>query len=110
MRRATIRIPLPERRGYDLVLRLDPVTPTAPEAVDVLFNRHLIGRLRLSWNPERVGSYRLRLREEIVNRGSNEVIIIPSSVMPAAAAGPKLAWLDPAEEVGVRLWYARVIP
>jgi hypothetical protein len=52
----------------------------------------------------------LRLREEIVNRGSNEVIIIPSSVMPAAAAGPKLAWLDPAEEVGVRLWYARVIP
>jgi hypothetical protein len=108
--RATIRIPLPERRGYDLVLRLDPVTPTAPESVDVLFNRHLIGRLRLSWNPERVGSYRLRLREEIVNRGSNEVIIIPSSVMPAAAAGPTLAWLDPAEEVGVRLWYARVIP
>ena len=41
--RATIRIPLPERRGYDLVLRLDPVTPTAPESVDVLFNRHLIG-------------------------------------------------------------------
>jgi hypothetical protein len=108
--RATIRIPLPERRGYDLVLRLDPVTPTAPESVDVLFNRHLVGRLRLTWNPERVGSYRVRLREDIVNSGSNEVIIIPSSVMPAAAAGPKLAWLDPAEEVGVRLWYARVIP
>ena len=31
-----------------------------PENVDVLFNRHLVGRLRLSWNPERVGSYRLR--------------------------------------------------
>ena len=53
---------------------------------------------------------RVRLREEIVNPGSNEVVIIPSSVMPAAAAGPKLAWLDPAEDVGVRLWYARVIP
>ena len=27
-------------------------------------------------------------------------------MMPAAAAGPKLAWLDPAEDVGVRLWFA----
>jgi hypothetical protein len=56
--RAVVRLPLPERRAYDLVLRLDPVTPTAPETVDVLFNRHLVGRFRLSWNPERVGSYR----------------------------------------------------
>jgi 4-amino-4-deoxy-L-arabinose transferase-like glycosyltransferase len=108
--RAVVRLPLPARRAYDLVLRIDPVTPTLPEEVDVLFNRHLVGRLRLAWNPERVGSYRLRLREEIVTAGSNELIVVPSSVLPAGSAGPRFAWIDPAERIGVRLWYVRVLP
>jgi 4-amino-4-deoxy-L-arabinose transferase-like glycosyltransferase len=108
--RPVVRLPLPERRAYDIVLRLDPVTPASPEQVDVLFNRHLVGRLRLSWNPERVGSYRLRVREDIVNAGSNELIIIPSAVTSAGSAGPRFAWLDPAERIGVRLWYVRVLP
>ena len=108
--RAVVRLPLPEQRAYDIVLRIDPVAPTTPEEVDVLFNRHLVGRLQLSWNPERVGSYRLRLREDIVNAGSNELIVIPTSVMPAGSAGPRFAWLDPADRIGVRLWYVRVLP
>ena len=108
--RAVVRLPLPERRAYDIVLRVDPVTPTSPEHVDVLFNRHLVARLRLGWNPERVGSYRLRVREDMVNAGSNEIIIIPASVTPAGSAGPRFAWLDPADRIGVRLWYVRVLP
>ena len=93
--------PCPSGVPTTLVLRLDPVTPTSPENVDVLFNRHLVGRLRLTWNPDRVGSYRLRMREDIVNAGSNELIIIPASVIPAGSAGPRFAWLDPPS---VRLW------
>jgi hypothetical protein len=52
----------------------------------------------------------LRVREDIVNAGSNELIIIPASVTPAGSAGPRFAWLDPAERIGVRLWYVRVLP
>jgi len=108
--RPVIRLPLPERRAYELVLRLDPIAPNAPEQVDVLFNRHLVGRFSLTTNPERVGSYRVRLREDIVSAGSNELIIIPSSLTPAAAAGPRFAWLNPTDRLGVRLWYVRVLP
>jgi 4-amino-4-deoxy-L-arabinose transferase-like glycosyltransferase len=108
--RSVVHLPLPQRRAYDIVLRLDPVTPTSPEFVDVLFNRHLVGRLRLSWTPDRVGSYRIRVREDIVNAGRNELIIIPSATMPAEAAGPRFAWLDRNERIGVRVWYVRVLP
>ena len=76
----------------------------------MLFNRHLVGRFSLTTNPERVGSYRLRLREDIVSAGSNELIIIPSSLTPAAAAGPRFAWLNPTNRLGVRLWLVRVLP
>ena len=107
--RSVIRLPLPERRAYDIVLRMDPVTPTSPESVDVLFNRHLVARLRLTWTPDRVGSYRIRLREDIVTAGSNELIVVPASVMPAEAAGARFAWLDPKERIGIRLWYVRVV-
>jgi hypothetical protein len=103
-------MPLPVKRAYDLVVRLDPVLPDFPEQVDVLFNRHHVGRLRMSWNPERVGSYRISIRQEFVTAGSNELIIVPASTTSAASAGPRFAWLDPAEQIGVRLWYVRVIP
>jgi hypothetical protein len=107
--RSVVRIPLPEKRHYDIVLRIDPVDPARPEPVSVLFNRHLVGVLRLSWNPERVGSYRVRVADHMV-RSDNELTIIPGAVVAAGSAGPRFAWLDPADRIGVRLWYVRVLP
>jgi hypothetical protein len=89
---------------------MDPVDPHAQDRVSVLFNRHLVGVLRLEWSPERVGSYRLRIGESMVNVGSNELIIVPEVTVPAGAAGPRYAWLEPADRIGVRLWYVRVLP
>ncbi len=72
--------------------------------------KHMIGALRLGWSPDRVGTYRLHVRERMVTAGSNEVLIIPDQLVPASTAGPRFAWLDPAERLGVRLWYVRVLP
>jgi len=75
----------------------------------VLFNRQMAGLIHLQWNPERVGSYRMELPERMVREGSNELTLVPESVVTAGAAGPRFAWLDPAEKIGVRLWYVRVV-
>ena len=68
--RGVIRLPLPEKRAYDLVLRFDPAV--AGDIVNILFNRRLVGRLQTTLNPGRVGSYRLTLPPDIVTAGSNE--------------------------------------
>lgn len=108
--RATLWFPLPEKRAYDLVLRLDPVAPAAAQRVSVLLNHQLVGHLRLTWDPERVGSYRIPLPEWVVQEGRNELTLAPDFSIPASEAGPQFAWIDPDEKIGVRLWYVRVLP
>jgi len=107
--RSSVHFPLPAKRAYELMLRLDPVAPGSQDRVAVLFNRQMAGLIRLQWNPERVGSYRVELPERMVREGSNELTLVPESVVTAGAAGPRFAWLDPAEKIGVRLWYVRVV-
>jgi len=107
--RAAVHFPLPQKRAYDVVLRIDPVAPQAQNRVTVLLNRHLLGRLNLSWNPERVGSYRLTLPAEWVRAGDNEIALIPDTIVAAASAGPQFAHLAPNERVGLRVWYLRVL-
>jgi 4-amino-4-deoxy-L-arabinose transferase-like glycosyltransferase len=108
--RPVVRIPLPVKRDYDLVLRIDPVAPGTQDRVSVLFNRHILGHLRLGWDPSRVGTYRLHVPERMVRVGGNELLIISDQLVSASSAGPRFAWLDPTERVGVRLWYVRVLP
>jgi hypothetical protein len=108
--RAVVRIPLPVKRDYDLVLRIDPVAPGTQDDASVLFNRYMLGHLRLGWNPERVGAYRLHVPERMVRAGSNELLIIPDELVPASTAGPRFGWVEPGERLGVRLWYVRVLP
>jgi hypothetical protein len=105
----TMHFPLAEKRAYEAVLRLDPVAPGTQARATVLFNRQLVGTLHLSWDPERVGSYRVPLRAEWVRIGDNEITLVPDTLVAAAAGGPRYAWLDPAEKLGVRVWYLRVL-
>ena len=108
--RAAVWIPLPARRSYDAVLRFDPVAPDVQHRVTVLLNRQVIARLDLSWDPQRVGSYRVHLPEQYVRPGANELVLVPDSLVPASAAGPRFAWVGPEARLGVRLWLVRVLP
>jgi hypothetical protein len=108
--RSEVRLPLPSRRDYDLVLRVDPLAPDAHQQLRVFFNRRPVGLLRLAWNPERVGSYRIRLPAEATRERNNELLLVPEPRIPAGSAGPRFAWIPPEERIGVRLWYVRVTP
>jgi dolichyl-phosphate-mannose-protein mannosyltransferase len=107
--RTSVHIPLPEKRRYEVVLRLDPVAPDRQDRVAVLFNGQLAGRIRLSWDPQRVGSHRIPLPVEWVKIGDNEITLVPETTVSAGSAGSRFAWLDPADTIGVRMWYVRVL-
>jgi hypothetical protein len=63
----------------------------------------------LTWNPDRVGTYPLQLPSDKVRVGSNELTIVPDTLVPAASGGVRFATRDPADRLGVRLWYVRVL-
>jgi len=107
--RAVVRLPLPARRDYDLVLRLDPAAPGVQQTLLVRFNRHRVAALPFSWDPQRIGSYRLHVTEQMVRAGINELTLAPDALVPAASAGGRYGWLRPAARVGVRFSYVRVL-
>jgi hypothetical protein len=107
--RAIIRIPLPSRRTYQIVLRLDPAAPELQHRAVVLLNRKLLATLVLTWSPDRVGTYPVQLPFDKVRVGSNELTIVPDTLVPAASAGVRFATQDPGNRLGVRLWYVRVL-
>jgi len=107
--RATVRIPLPARRTYQIVLRLDPVAPDRQRRAVVLLNRQLLAILPFVWNADKVGSYPLQLPEGKVRVGSNELTIVPDVVVPAASVALRVPAEQAGDNLGVRLWYVRVL-
>jgi 4-amino-4-deoxy-L-arabinose transferase-like glycosyltransferase len=107
--RAIIRLPLPARRAYQIVLRLDPVSPDQQHRAVVLLNKQLLATLLLTWNSDRVGSYPLLLPADKVRVGMNELTIVPDTLVSAGSAGARYASRDPGDRLGVRLWYVRVL-
>jgi hypothetical protein len=107
--RAIIRIPIPARRSYQIVLRLDPVAPDRQHRALVLLNRQLLANVQLTWDPNRVGAYPIDLPADKVRVGINELAIVPDTLVPAGSAGIRFASADPHDLLGIRLWYVRVL-
>ncbi len=83
-RRSVVRLPLGRAEDYEIHIRLDPFPRPLPNdagpypSVWLLANGHLISRLDLTWNPERVGGYSVRLPSSVLRDGSNDLILVPA--------------------------------
>jgi hypothetical protein len=108
--KAMVYFPLPDRIPCDLVLRLDPASAPARQSLTVLFNSQVVLRTALAADPLRVGAYRVRLPQAWMHAGANQLTLIADPLVTAASAGPRFAWMDPADRIGVRFWYVRVVP
>ena len=106
---AVVHLPLPAKKSYHVILRLDPVSPDRQRRAVVLLNRQMIATLILTWNPERVGSYPLLLPAEKVREGANDLTIVPDTLVRAGSSGSRYASRNPEDLLGVRLWHVRVL-
>jgi len=107
--RSVVDIPLPRSADYNITVRLDPFPPPSNGAdelssVRILFNGVLLRTVTLTWDPERVGSYDLVLRQALVKPGLNRLVFVGGHAPSAAAAErgrPNRSF---------RLWYVLVVP
>jgi hypothetical protein len=109
---SALRFPLPRQQNYDLTLRLDPFprpigrdTSGLP-TVSAFVNGVLISSWRLTWDPERMGSYTIHVPAALVRIGINRLAIVATddagqvaTAAPGTQGHPRF-----------RLWYLRVLP
>ena len=109
--RSTIWLPLPERRPYRLVIRMDPVPfeDAPPQRVRVFLDRRGVGVFSLNWNPERVGTYIVEIPAEWVSTGPTRLELMADYLQPLdkIEAFPEL---PRSLAAGFRLWYVRLTP
>lgn len=109
---AIVRLPLPERRAYDLLLRVDPIPvgATPIQRVRVFLNQQPLSVLQLTWDPQSVGRYTIHVPKELVVVGANELSLRPDVTVDAAVVADRYPEIAGAGQVGFRLWYVMVTP
>jgi hypothetical protein len=98
---------------YRMTLRLDPASAmaaTAGQHIAVFVNRQPIGRLSLTFDPARVGAYRLQVPRDATVAGVNRIDLVASELLPASRAGREFGWLNRSDPVAFRFWYFRLEP
>ena len=108
--RATVRLPMPDARPYDLVLRLDPVAPDAQSSFVALLNGRMLGRQRFTWDPQRVGLYRFSVPADLVRPGTNRLAMLAEPLVESASVLQRYPFLEPYRRAGLRMWYVRIEP
>jgi hypothetical protein len=108
--RAIVKLPLPDVRPYDLVLRLDPVAPDRQGTFVVLLNGRMLGRLPFTWDPLRVGFYRMAVAPDFVRPGPNRLSLVAEPTVSPALVRDRYPFLESFTQAGVRLWYVRIEP
>jgi len=108
---AEIAVPLPARREYRLVIRMDPLPfPNAPpQRVRVSVDGRDLGTLELTWNPQRVGAYTITVPAD-VGPGRHRLAFTADYLAEMAGVGDMYPEIDRSKKVGFRLWYVRLTP
>ncbi|HUL74062.1 MAG TPA: glycosyltransferase family 39 protein [Vicinamibacterales bacterium] len=108
----TLRIPIPERRAYRLVLRMDPVPADGapPQRVRVFLDQRLVGTFDLEWNPQRVGAYVANLDPGAISPGRARLDLMADHVDALGSAQPLFPDLPESLRAAFRLWYVRLSP
>jgi hypothetical protein len=78
--------------------------------VTVFVNRRPVTQLRMSRNPERMGTYRVRLPRELAGKDISKIEFVATHTVDASDAGPRFASLPGDTPVAFRLWYVRIEP
>jgi hypothetical protein len=109
--RSTIWLPVPDRRPYQLVIRMDPVPfeDAPPQRVRAFLDGRVVGVFSLTWNPERVGSYAAEIPAEWVSPGWTRLDLMADYLKPLDKA-TAFSELPRSLAVGFRLWYVRLTP
>jgi hypothetical protein len=79
--RSIVDVLLPRPADYAITVRLDPYPPPGDGAVDlptvrIFCNNVFLGKAALTWNPERVGSYDLSVKQAVARRGLNHFTFV----------------------------------
>jgi hypothetical protein len=107
---SVVAIPLPRSADYTITVRLDPFPPPSAGAEDlptvrVLLNGVLLRTITLTWNPGKVGSYDLRLKQALVRSGPNRLMFVGDR----GSAGGVTAG-EGSSNRSFKLWYVLVRP
>jgi 4-amino-4-deoxy-L-arabinose transferase-like glycosyltransferase len=110
--RAALVLPLPERRGYHVMLRMDPLpfAGAPPQRVRVSLDGHPLAEWTLVYSPERVGAYELDIPADLVDPGRARLELAADFVRPMAAAGDAYPEIPRDQPAAFRFWYARITP
>jgi hypothetical protein len=101
---ASVQFPLPVEDDYLVTVRLDPSPrPNAGQAtalpvVRVFMNSSPVSTFELTWNPERVGAYAIRVPRTAVRRGTNRLTFMTDPPGSGASEAART----------FALWYVRI--
>ena len=109
----SMRVPFPEKRDYAVTLRMDPAETADMDRqprVTVFVNRHPITQVRMGRNPDRMGTYRVRLSRELAGGDISRLEFAATHTVDASDAGRFFKALPGDTPVAFRLWYVRIEP
>ena len=118
--RSVLRLPLPPIQYCSMTIRLDPYDPRmqprehlSPSAVRrtvrLFVNNRFVTNLVLDWDPNRVGSYDVRLSLAMLRRGPNRIDLLADRTAPAGSVS-NVDGFGEREDGRFWLWYVRVRP